>query len=104
MTNAYLQGYQPGGVINFNGAKMFREIIAPFSRGPKAGVSNRSYAVHEKVLIMSARALYYNRAKPSVSRLKNHRVNTILMSERGWNSRKLTQCISLSGISARKRH
>ena len=28
MTNAHLEGYQPGGVINVTGGKKFREIIA----------------------------------------------------------------------------
>ena len=29
MSNAHLEGYQPGGVINVNGGEKFREIIAP---------------------------------------------------------------------------
>jgi len=50
LTNAHLKGYQAGGVINVGLGKTFLEIIAPFSRGPKAGVSNRGYAVMEKIL------------------------------------------------------
>jgi len=49
MNNAHLEGYQPGGVINVSGGKKFREIIAPFLRGPKAEVSNLGYNVHGKI-------------------------------------------------------
>ena len=50
LTNAHLEGYDPTGAINVGRGKKFREIIARFSRGPKAGVSNQGYAVHEKIL------------------------------------------------------
>jgi len=63
LTNAYLEGYQPGGVINVGRGKKFREIIAPFSKGPKVGVSNRGYAVHGKNTKMSS---YYNPEKPTI--------------------------------------
>jgi len=34
LTNAHLEGYQPGGVINVSRGKKFREIIAPlYGRG-----------------------------------------------------------------------
>jgi hypothetical protein len=36
MTNAHLEGYQPGGVINVTGGKKFREIITPVFAKPKA--------------------------------------------------------------------
>jgi hypothetical protein len=42
-----------------------REIIAPFSRCSKTGVSNQGYAIHGKNTEMSAMALYYNPEKPS---------------------------------------
>ena len=35
LTNAHLEGYQPGGLINFSPGKKFREIIAPLFAGPK---------------------------------------------------------------------
>jgi len=41
LPNAHLEGYQPRGVINVSRGKNFRVIIAPFSRGPKAEVSNQ---------------------------------------------------------------
>jgi len=65
LANAHLEGYQLEGVINVSRGKKFHEIIAQFSRGPKADVSNRDYAVHGKNTKMSARALYCNPAKPS---------------------------------------
>jgi len=46
LTNGHLEGYHPAGAINVGRGKKFREIIAPFSRGPKAGVWNRGYALH----------------------------------------------------------
>jgi len=45
--------------------KSSAKSTAPFSRGPKADVSNRGYAVHGINNKMSAGALYYNPAKPS---------------------------------------
>jgi len=56
-----LEGYDPAGAINFGRGKKFHEIIAPFSRGPKAGVSNRGYAVHGKNTKLTA--IYYNSEK-----------------------------------------
>jgi hypothetical protein len=50
LTNAHLEGYQPGGPINVVRVKNFREFIALFSRGPKAWVSNQGYPVHGKTL------------------------------------------------------
>ena len=58
MTNAHLDGYQPGGFIKVSRGKKFRDIIAHFSQNPKAEVSNRVYAVHGKNTKISARALY----------------------------------------------
>jgi len=46
LTNAHLAGYYPGGVINVNRRKSSAKSSPPFSRGPKAEVSNRVYAVH----------------------------------------------------------
>jgi len=40
LTNAHLEGYQPGGIIYVSRGEKFHEIIAPISRGPKAEVSN----------------------------------------------------------------
>jgi len=36
LTNAHLEGYQTGGVINVSQRKMFREIIAPLFARPKS--------------------------------------------------------------------
>jgi hypothetical protein len=63
LTNANLEGYQPGGVINVGRGKKFREIIAQLFAKPKAWGSNQGYAVHGKNTKMAARALYYNPEK-----------------------------------------
>ena len=65
MTNAQLEGYQPGGGINVSGGKKFDEIIAPLFTKPKgrrvkSGL-RRSYTE------MSTGGLYYNPAKLSAS-------------------------------------
>ena len=39
------------------------KLSPPFSRGPKAGVSNRGYAVHGKNTKLTA--IYYNPEKPT---------------------------------------
>ena len=65
LTNTHLEGYQQGGVINVSRGKKILLIIAPFSRGPNAGVSNHGYAVHGKNTKMNARAIYFNTEKPS---------------------------------------
>ena len=44
---------------------MFREIIAEFPRGPKAGVSKRCYGVRGKNTDMCASDLYYYPARSS---------------------------------------
>jgi len=63
LNNALLEGYDPAGAINVGRFKKFREIIAPFSRGAKAGVSNRGYAVHGRNTKLTA--IYYNPEKPT---------------------------------------
>ena len=51
LTNAHLEGYQHGGIINVSQEKKFSEIIAPhFTRGQETEVINRGYAVHGKIL------------------------------------------------------
>jgi hypothetical protein len=64
MTNAHLERYQPGGVINVSRGKKFRKIIAHLSRDPKARMSNRGYVAHGKNTEMSTSELYYNSARP----------------------------------------
>ena len=44
MTNAHLEGYQPGGVINVTGGKNFREIIATLFAMSKTRLLSRRYA------------------------------------------------------------
>jgi hypothetical protein len=46
-------------------AKSSAKSSPPISQGPKAEVSNLGYAKHGRNTKMSARALYYNPAKPS---------------------------------------
>jgi hypothetical protein len=58
-----LEGYHPAGAINVGREKKFAKLSPPFSRGPKAGVSNRGYAVHGKNTKMSS--LYHNPEKPT---------------------------------------
>ena len=49
MTNAHLQGYQPGGVINVSGGKHFRQIIAQLFAKPKSrGVESLLYRAWKK--------------------------------------------------------
>ena len=67
LTNAHLEGYQRVGVINVSGGKISAKTSPPFSRCPKADVSNRGYVVHGTNTKMTANALYYNPAKPSAS-------------------------------------
>jgi len=45
--------------------KSSAKLSLRFSRSPKAGVSNRDYAVHGKKTKMAAKALYYNPEKPT---------------------------------------
>ena len=50
LTNAQLEGYQPGSVINVSRGKKFREIIVPISRVAKAEESNRGTPCMQKIL------------------------------------------------------
>jgi len=63
LNNVHVEGCDPAGAINVGRGKKFREIIAPFSRGPKAWVSHRGYAVHGKNTKLNA--IYYNSEKPT---------------------------------------
>ena len=74
----------------------------PFSRGPKAGVSNRGYVVHGNNTEFSASELYYNPAKPWHSRLRisylqRYIPKTSLKSEHGWNIKMHIHSINLRG-------
>jgi hypothetical protein len=44
MTNAHLEGYQPGGVFNVTGGKNLREIIAILFAMSKTRLLSRRYA------------------------------------------------------------
>ena len=61
LTNVHLEGYEPAGAINVGRGKKFRKIIAPFSRGTKAGVSKQGYAVQGKNTKLTE--IYYNPEK-----------------------------------------
>ena len=102
LTNAHLDGYQPGGVINVSRGKKFREIIALLFARPKSLCVESGIRRAWKNTNMSAKALYYDLAKPSAFSTVNKLSavlsrKTSLMSERSWTSRKFTLCKSLSG-------
>jgi len=61
LTNAHLEGYDPAGAINVRRGKSSSKLSPPFSRGTKAGVSNRGYAVHGTNTKLTA--IYYNPEK-----------------------------------------
>ena len=64
-TNAHLEGYQPGGVVNVSRGKNIPRNYRPGFRETKSPRCRiRVTACMEKTK-MSARALYYNRRKPS---------------------------------------
>jgi hypothetical protein len=58
-----LEGYDPAGAINIGRGKNSAKLSPRFSRGPKAGVSNRGYAVHGKTIKFTA--IYYNPENPT---------------------------------------
>ena len=75
------------------------KLSSPFSQGPKAGVSNRGYAVHGKNTKMSS--LYYNPEKPTefstLDKLSEALPKkTSLMSQHGYNMKTPIRCIGLS--------
>ena len=63
LTNAHLEDFQPAGAINVGRGKISAKLSPRFSRGLKAGVSNRGYAVHGKNTKMTS--IYYNPVKPT---------------------------------------
>ena len=58
LTNAHLEGYDVAGAINVGRGENSAKLSPPFSRGPKAGVSNQGYAVYGKNTKMTA--IYFN--------------------------------------------
>ena len=65
MTNAHLEGYQPGGVMNVTGGKKFHEIIAPlFAKSKRSGIELALFE-RGKNIEMSTSKVYYDPARPS---------------------------------------
>ena len=65
ITKAQLDGYQPGVVINVNGEKKFREIIAPLFEKHKGRGVETALRSACKYIELSTSRIYYDPGRPS---------------------------------------